>query len=64
MILILVVLTIVSGSSTPKHVVGAHSGSKPWLEYTKKWTGGKCNFNLKIRELIINKLSKRISPMK
>jgi len=36
--------------NNPKHVVGgnAHLGNKPWLLYTKKWTGGACDFNTKV----------------
>lgn len=43
-------ISIGNGQSThPKHVVSgqAHLGNKPWLLYTKKWTGGVCDFNKK-----------------
>merc|ERR1712130_151892 len=32
-----------TGATSPKHIVGGpHTKEKPWIEFTKKWTGGRC----------------------
>jgi hypothetical protein len=32
-----------------KHAVGTHAiNKKPWLEFTKKWAGGKCDFDTQV----------------
>ena len=42
--------------------MGTHSKNKPWLDFTKKWTGGNCEWSLEKKRIklkvLINQIQK------